>query len=396
MVRMKDVLKSYDELRNDPSSSARPNKSGSSPSSGSSSMSGLDAIRKAIQAGLNQQKQQREQPQVKPPGTQQSTLDKIKTALEPKEKPAAQFEEKKEKPLSPDDEQHSSKLYMVFHRHMEKISNDIKNGTPIDPTPLIKDIPDFCNAIENQEYLFIKAIQRKRFATWFVSHSVNVGIFAVKIGLGLKYDKEKLHNLALAALLHDVGMVKIPTKILFKHGKLSPGEFDQIRQHPKYGYELLKHLEKDYPYVVKAAYQEQEREDGSGYPQGLKSENICEFAKVIGIADVFEALVHGRAYRDGFITYHAIQKIIENKSKQFNVKIIRGLVNSVSMFPVGSYVKLSSDEIARVITVNRLRPVRPVVEVIEDADGRKLKTPLRINLEEEPLLYITKPMTDYP
>ncbi|MGC9364702.1 MAG: HD-GYP domain-containing protein [Fidelibacterota bacterium] len=396
MVRMKEVLKSYEELRNDPSASRQADKSGSGSSGSSSNMSGLDAIRKAIQAGLNQQKQQREQPQAKPRETQQSTLDKIKTALEPKEKPAAQFEEKKEKPLSPDDEQHSAKLYMAFHRHMEKISNDIKNRTPIDPTPLIKDIPDFCDAIENQEFLFIKAIQRKRFATWFISHSVNVGVFAVKIGLGLKFDKEKLHSLALAALLHDVGMIKVPTKILFKHGKLSPTEFDQIRQHPKNGYELLKHLEKDYPYVVEAAYQEQEREDGSGYPQGLKSEKICEFAKVIGIADVFEALVHGRAYRDGFITYHAIQKIIENKSKQFNVKIIRGLVNSVSMFPVGSYVKLSSDEIARVITVNRLRPVRPVVEVIEDADGRKLKTPLRINLEKEPLLYITKPMTDYP
>ena len=109
---------------------------------------------------------------------------------------------------------------------------------------------------------------------------------------------------------------------------------------------------------------------------------------------MFEALVHGRAYRDGFITYHAIQKIIENKSKQFNVKIIRGLVNSVSMFPVGSYVKLSSDEVARVLSMNRLRPVRPVVEVIEDSDGRKLKVPLRINLEEEPLLYITKPLAD--
>lgn len=396
MVRMKDVLKSYDDLRNDPSSSRQPDKPGPGSSGSSGSLSGLDAIRKAIQSGLSQQKQQAEQAPPQTPTTQQSTLERLKTALGPKEKTAAQLEEKKEKPLSPDDEQHSAKLYMVFHRHMEKISNDIKNGTPIDPAPLIKDIPDFCNAIENQEFLFIKAIQRKRFATWFISHSVNVGVFSVKIGLGLKYDKEKLHSLALAALLHDVGMIKIPTKILFKHGKLSPSEFDQIRKHPTYSYELLKHLEKDYPFVVEAAYQEQEREDGSGYPQGLKSENICEFAKVIGIADVFEALVHGRAYRDGFITYHAIQKIIENKSKQFNVKIIRGLVNSVSMFPVGSYVKLSSDEIARVITVNRLRPVRPVVEVIEDADGRKLKTPLRINLEEEPLLYITKPMVDYP
>lgn len=391
MVRMKDVLKSFDELNK---GHEEPNTSNAVNSrSDSGKLSGLDAIRNAIQSNLRQQKEGKSQP-LPPPSSQQSTLDKLKSALEPKEKPTAQFPSKREKPLSPEDEQFSNKLYMMLHRSIEKIMMDIKNKTPIDPEPLIKEIPDFCTAIETKEYLFLKAIRRKRFATWIISHSVNVGIFAVKIGLGLKYDKEKLQQLTLAALLHDVGMAKVSTRILFKHGRLSPSEFDQIRQHPVDGYELVKHLEKDYPYVVDTVYQEQEREDGSGYPQGLKSAEISEFAKVIGIADVFEALVHGRTYRDGFITYHAIQKIIENKSKQFNPKIIRGLVNTVSMFPIGSLVQLSSNEIARVISVNKLRPVRPIVEVIKDSEGRPLKAPLRINLEEEPLLYITKPLSE--
>ncbi|MCK4639751.1 MAG: HD domain-containing protein [Candidatus Marinimicrobia bacterium] len=390
---MKDVLKSFDELNNgheEPSTSSPVNSR-----SDSGKLSGLDAIRNAIQSNLRQQKEGKSQPP--PPSPQQSTLDKLKSALEPKEKPAAQFPSKREKPLSPEDEQFSNKLYMMLHRSIEKVVMDIKNKTPIDPEPLIKQIPDFCTAIEANEYLFLKAIRRKRFATWIVSHSVNVGIFAVKIGLGLKYDKgdiEKLHQLALAAFLHDVGMVKVPTRVLFKHGRLSPAEFDHIRQHPVDGYELVKHLENDYPYIADTVYQEQEREDGSGYPQGLKSAEISEYAKIIGIADIFEALVHGRAYRDGFITYHAIQKIIENKSKQFNPKMIRGLVNTVSMFPIGSLVQLSSNEIARVKSVNKLRPVRPIVEVIKDSEGRNLKAPLRINLEEEPLLYITKPISE--
>jgi len=187
-------------------------------------------------------------------------------------------------------------------------------------------------------------------------------------------------------------MVNVPNKILFKHGKLSPSEFEVIRQHPIQGYEIVKHLKNDYPYVIDTVYQEHEREDESGYPQGLKGDEIVEFAKVVGIADVFEALVHGRTYREGYITFHAIQKIIENKSKQFNPKIIRGLVNNISMFPIGSYVELSSGEIARVISINKPRPVRPIVEIIEDANRKKLETPLRINLEEEPLLYISKPI----
>ncbi|MFA5729587.1 MAG: HD domain-containing phosphohydrolase, partial [Candidatus Neomarinimicrobiota bacterium] len=129
-------------------------------------------------------------------------------------------------------------------------------------------------------------------------------------------------------------------------------------------------------------------------PQGLTGDKISEFAKVVGLADVFEALVHGRAYREGFITYNAIQKIIESRGKQFNAKIIRALINGVSMFPVGSMVKLSTDEIARVLSVNSQRPVRPVVEVLIDSDGNKIKNPIRLNLEEEPLIYIVKPLIE--
>jgi HD-GYP domain-containing protein (c-di-GMP phosphodiesterase class II) len=391
MVRMKDVLKTYDELKRSPSE-ATPNTLLDSADSGK--LSGLDAIRQAIQSNLKQQQNEPISPP--PPTPQQTTLEKIKSAITPedKSKDSAAAEGSAVKPVVDGEEQQATRLYMDFHRMFEKIVSDIKSKTPIDPEPLIMQVPAFCTLIENNEFLFLKAIQRKRFATWVVSHSVNVGIFAVKIGLGLKFERDRLQQLALAALLHDVGMVLVPTKVLFKHGKLSPAEFDFIREHPVKGYEIVKHLKKNYPFVVDTVYQEQEREDGSGYPQGLKAAEISDFAKIVGIADIFEALVHGRAYRDGFITYHAIQKIIENRSKQFNPKFIRGLVNSVSMFPIGSLVRLSSDETARVISINKLRPVRPIVEVVEDANGRKLKAPMRINLEEEPLLYIAKPIVE--
>ncbi|MFA4840025.1 MAG: HD-GYP domain-containing protein [Candidatus Neomarinimicrobiota bacterium] len=288
----------------------------------------------------------------------------------------------------------TTKLYMDLHRIVEKVVTDIKNNQPISTEPLKAIVPELISLVSSSELLFLRAIQRKRYATWVISHSVNVAIFALKIGNGLKYSREKQGQLALAALLHDVGMVKVPNRILFKHGKLTDTEFDHIREHPIHGFEIVKHLNDEYPYIVNSVYQEQEREDGTGYPQGLKAAEISEYAKIIGVADVFEALVHGRTYRDGFITYNAIQKIIESKAKQFSPKIIRALVNGVSMYPVGSLVKLSTDEVARVVSVNTLRPVRPVVEVLEDNEGRKLKSPLRINLETEPLIYITKPIIE--
>lgn len=300
----------------------------------------------------------------------------------------------KEEQTQTDDEALANQLYLDLHREIAAIIQLIKEKKPIHPRPLEGYIPQIVESVKSNEYLFLKAIQRKRYASWLISHSVNVGIFAIKVGIGLKYEREKLLRLGLAALLHDVGMTAVPNSIIFKHGKLTPSEFEVVKEHPLHGYELVKHLKDEYPYLLEVVLQEQEREDGSGYPQGLSGENIHEFAKIIGIVDVFEALVHGRAYREGFITYNAIQKIIEQRAKQFNVKFVRALINSVTMFPVGSLVKLSTDEIARVVSVNSLRPMRPVVEVLTDADGIKLKSPLRINLEEEPLIYIVKPIEE--
>ena len=127
----------------------------------------------------------------------------------------------------------------------------------------------------------------------------------------------------------------------------------------------------------------------------MKGDKISEFAKIIGVADVFEALIHGSAYREGFITYHAIQNMIETKSKLFSPKMIRSLISVVSMFPLGSLVESNTGEIGRVVAINKIRPVRPVVEISKDLEGRDLNPPIRINLEKEPLIYITKPITEH-
>ena len=389
MPRMKDMIKSHSDVQKDSEKEVPKRKSDEV-----TGLSGFEAIRNAIRVNIQHKpsstlfNQETNKIQI-PPSPEKSTFipaDKVKPIVIPTPPPKSKDIE---------DESHSHKLYMEFHRLLGTISNDIKAKKLIDPEPLEKDIPALCEANNVSEFLFLKAIQRKRFATWIVSHSVNVTIFSIKIGFGLKYKKVDLHQLALASLLHDVGMVKVPNRILFKHGKLSPAEFEIIRQHPIHGYEIVKHLKDDYPYLIDSVYQEQEREDGSGYPQGLKSDKISEFAKIIGVADVFEALIHGRAYREGFITYHAIQNMIETKSKLFSPKMIKSLISVVSMFPLGSLVELNTGEIGRVVAINKIRPVRPVVEISKDLEGRDLNPPIRINLEKEPLIYITKPITEH-
>lgn len=403
MVRMQDLMKSFadlekesEEQKNKPAAATPPPPP--PPPSNFASFSNLEAIKKAIQENLgpkaakllSTEQKRAETPKITPtPPPVTPSTPPIVTITQPEAVSATALKE-----IQSSDDAIASQLYMTLHREFSQVIQDIKDKKPISPQPLEKLIPKIYEAVTKDEYLFLKAIQRKRYGTWLISHSVNVTIFAVKVGIGLKYDRDKLLRLGLAAFLHDVGMTAVPNSIIFKHGKLNPAEFAVVKEHPLHGYELLKHLKNDYPYIVETALQEQEREDGSGYPQGLSGENIHEFAKIVGIVDGFEALVHGRAYREGFITYNAIQKIIEQRSKQFNAKYIRALINSVSMYPVGSLVKLSTDEIARVISVNSQRPMRPIVELLTDADGVKLRVPIRINLEEEPLIYIVKPIEE--
>jgi len=402
---MQDLMKSFadlekesEEQKNKPAAATPPPPPPPPPPSNSASFSNLEAIKKAIQENLgpkaakllSTEQKRAETPKITPtPPPVTPSTPPIVTITQPEAVSATALKE-----IQSSDDAIASQLYMTLHREFSQVVQDIKDKKPISPQPLEKLIPKIYEAVTKDEYLFLKAIQRKRYGTWLISHSVNVTIFAVKVGIGLKYDRDKLLRLGLAAFLHDVGMTAVPNSIIFKHGKLNSAEFAVVKEHPLHGYELLKHLKNDYPYIVETALQEQEREDGSGYPQGLSGENIREFAKIVGIVDVFEALVHGRAYREGFITYNAIQKIIEQRSKQFNAKYIRALINSVSMYPVGSLVKLSTDEIARVISVNSQRPMRPIVELLTDADGVKLRAPIRINLEEEPLIYIVKPIEE--
>ncbi|HPC35472.1 MAG TPA: HD-GYP domain-containing protein [Candidatus Marinimicrobia bacterium] len=391
MAGMQDILKNYQDSNNKDISKEEKNRENDN---NFVSLSQMEAVKKAIAENLGSTK-----------NSLNSAVDSTPVDLEPElaltpaDFPKNGFfktphlDENKLKEIQSQDEIAANQLYLELLRELGNVFQSIKDQKPLDPRSLEKYIELIYDSITSGDFLLLKAIQHKRYAAWLISHSANVAILAYKIGIDLKYDREMLIKLGIAALLHDVGMLNVPNNIIFKHGQLTASEFEIIKKHPLDGYEMVKHLEQ-YPHIIEVILQEHEREDGSGYPQGLEGDKISDFAKIVGLADVFEAMVHGRAYREGFITYNAIQKIIEKRSKQFNPKIIRALINSIPMFPIGSLVKLSTNEIARVLSVNSVRPVRPVVEILIDSDGNKLKNPIRLDLEAEPLIYIAKPLAE--
>ena len=156
-------------------------------------------------------------------------------------------------------------------------------------------------------------------------HQENVAVIAVKIANILNLDEEKIEAIRVSSLLHDIGKINIPASILSKPGKLSSIEFEMLKSHSKTGYDILKNIKFPWP-IAEIVLQHHERENGSGYPLGLKSENILIEAKVIGLSDVIEAMSSHRPYRPAHTMEETLSEIKDNSSKLYWEKAVLAAV----------------------------------------------------------------------
>ena len=258
----------------------------------------------------------------------------------------------------------------------------------------LKDCTDgIVNQLEENSYLILKVTEKSE-GFDLATHMVNVAIIAVKVGIGLGYGKSELSKLAQAALIHDIGMGKVSQTLLEKPGKLTPLEFEEVKKHPKYGYDLIMAQGQDYKWLADIMYQEHERQGGKGYPQGLQGEQIHPFASIIGISDEYEAYSHHRNYRRKFMAYEALQKVVEFRDDSFPSEVIKSLMRQISIFPLNSFVQLNSGEIGRVVATNKDNLLRPTVDILFDAKGNRLSKPKRITLTNVPHLFITRAVNE--
>jgi len=152
-------------------------------------------------------------------------------------------------------------------------------------------------------------------------HQSRVTQLSVSIALELELPREKVKGIKTASLIHDIGKIGIPSEILSKSKKLSDIEFSLIKEHPQTGYNILKDIDFPYP-VAQIVLQHHERIDGSGYPNGLKGDEILLEAKIIGVADVVEAMSSHRPYREALGVDVALEEITRNKGVLYDPKIV--------------------------------------------------------------------------
>jgi HD-GYP domain-containing protein (c-di-GMP phosphodiesterase class II) len=215
---------------------------------------------------------------------------------------------------------------------------------------------------ENNDTIIIETINLSSFDNYTYEHSINVCIMSVVLGIGLGLNDEELNKLSQAALLHDIGKTAIPIDILNKPGKLNDEEYEEMKNHSKYGYNLLKENEDIASTVRNAIFSHHENEDGTGYPRQLTGDKIHKFAKIIHVADVYDALTAKRAYKEPINPADALEFLISQTGKMFDERIVKLFIEYIALYPVGTKVLLSTNEEARVVANNEKFLSRPIVK----------------------------------
>jgi HD domain len=225
-------------------------------------------------------------------------------------------------------------------------------------------------------------------------HQARVCVLSLRIGAGIGYDRGRLLCLGQAGALFDVGVWQMPEAILRRSDMLSADELALWRSHPKLSAEIVRRWSPPDEHVVKTILDHHEREQGQGFPQGLYGPAIDPDAKIIALVDTYAALTLPASSRARLRPHEAIREIVRTRNDQFPSALVKALLSEISVFPPGTVVRLNTDEVGRVLAVNRNHPLRPKVEILADAKGQRLAAPKLLDLSEAPFLYITGPVGD--
>ena len=183
------------------------------------------------------------------------------------------------------------------------------------------------------------------------------------IGKWMKFSPSMIESLLLAGLLHDIGKMKIDPKILHKPGPLTPSEFEEMKKHPQYSYDLLKYHPEISLDVKVGILMHHERMDGSGYPYSVYGDNINDIAKVLAIADTYDAMISERPYKKKQSPFDVMKLIQEGVFGKMDTKMLLCFLNNVANYYLDVYVLLNTGQIGQVVAINPTCVYRPIIKV---------------------------------
>ena len=256
-----------------------------------------------------------------------------------------------------------------FDENIDKIKylmNEIIRGKKLDYNELNRITDDVIVAWDNPECVmnYLKKIHDKDDYTYY--HCINVSFYSALIASYLKLPKEEIKTVIQAALLHDLGKVKIPLELLNKKEKLTVEEFNEIKKHAVYGYEIVKNDDEILDAIKDVILMHHEREDKSGYPLGLSGEELSIYSKIVSVADVYDAMTSNRPYRKALTPFDAFNEFVNISRNNLDIRIVNILTSRLSSYYTGSQVLLNNGEVGRIVYIPPHCIQKPVVSIGKD------------------------------
>ncbi len=219
-------------------------------------------------------------------------------------------------------------------------------------------------------------------------HSLNVTVYALALGEKLGLNEKQLQELGLGALLHDIGKMMIPSHILNKQEPLTDKEFSLIKEHATTGFNLLRKSHSIPLLSAHCAFQHHERLNGSGYPRGIEEKDIHLFGKILGVADVFDAVTSNRVYRKAMLPHEGLELLYAGVDELFDRKMVEVFAKTIAIYPIGLEVVISNGREGIVSKQNPEMNARPVIRVLKES-GETI-SPYEVDLTKELNLMIMK------
>ena len=243
----------------------------------------------------------------------------------------------------------------------KNIKETISSGKPIETKPLIDPIYAMISGGSNLQEVFgmIHSLRSYDDATYV--HCINVAMICNILGQWLKMSPDEIIILTEAGILHDIGKMEIPEDILNKPNKLTDEEYQLIQTHPQRGYEILKNQQIN-EHVKLACLQHHERCDGTGYPSNLRGEQIDKFARIVAIADVYDAMTSARVYREALCPFVAIQMFEDEGLQKYDVEAIMTFLKNIVETYRQNRVRLNNGEEGEIIYIDPLHLARPTIQ----------------------------------
>ena len=303
--------------------------------------------------------------------SQKSTTSSSKTKP-PAVKPAITLEQEFAK-ASINFEQHNRKLQALY--------GDVTTGLSVN----LKVIDEMANDIVSSVFrntsamTILTRIKDKHSYNW--RHMINCAIFTAVFAKYLGYKEEAVQQLAMGALLHDLGQAKLPQGIISRPSKLTSSEMDIIKRHVAQGLGLVKGEKGITPLILDMIVNHHERLDGSGYPRGITAEKLSRPARMMAIVDVYDALTADRSHQEGDEPINALRYLLANK-ELFDAELVQHFIKCLGVHPVGTIVKLTNERLALVLEGNKSNPIKPKVKLFYNAKHGHHVTPKDLDLNE--------------